>query len=53
VRWRKLKYEWLRPEDYATLDTLRLAVWTALRAAGNSLKIAFSPFKKSVENSLT
>jgi len=37
----------------AGLDTLRLAVWTALRAVGNSLKIAFSPFKKSVENSLT
>jgi len=36
----------------AGLDTLRSAVWTALRAVGNSLKVAFSPFKRSVENSL-
>ena len=53
VLWRKLKYEWLRPEDYADEDTLRLAVWTALKAVGKSLKIAFSPFKKNLENSLT
>ena len=45
--WRKLKYEWLRPEDYADEDTLRLAVWTALNAVGNCLKIAFSPFRKA------
>ena len=51
--WRKLKYEWLRPEDYATLDTLRLAVWTALKAVGSSLNITFSPFKKSLENGST
>ena len=51
--WRKLKYEWLRPEDYATLDTLRLAVWMALKAVGHSLNIAFSPFKKSLEDGLT
>ena len=44
VLWRKLKYEWLRPEDYADADTLRLAVWTALKAVGSALKIAFSPF---------
>jgi transposase len=25
--WRKLKYEWLRPEDYADKETLHLAVW--------------------------
>lgn len=47
--WRKLKYEWLRPEDYADLDTLRLAVWAALKAVGNTLNIAFSPFKKSLQ----
>ena len=51
--WRKLKYEWLRPEDYADEGTLRLAVWVALKAVGESLKIAFSPFKKSLENGLT
>ena len=57
VLWRKLKYEWLRPQDYADADTLRLAVWTALNAVGHSLRIAFSPFKdqlqNSAENSLT
>lgn len=51
--WRKLKYEWLRPEDYADEDTLRLAVWAALKAVGSALKINFSPFKKSLERSLT
>ena len=51
--WRKLKYEWLRPEDYADEDTLRLAVWTALKAVGNTLNIAFSPFKKNLENGST
>jgi transposase len=45
VLWRKLKYEWLRPEDYADEETLRLSVWQALMAVGASLNIAFSPFK--------
>lgn len=51
--WRKLKYEGLRPEDYADEDALRLAVWTTLTAVGKSLNIAFSPFKKILEHSLT
>ena len=41
ILWRKLKYEWLRPEDYATKETLHLAVWQALSAVGKSLKINF------------
>ena len=45
VLWRKLKYEWLRPEDYADKETLRLAVWQALSAVGQSLNIQFSAFK--------
>ena len=53
ILWRRLKYDWLRPEDYADEDTLRYATWTALTAVGHSLKIAFSPFKKDTENSLT
>jgi transposase len=44
--WRKLKYEWLRPEDYADKETLRLAVWQALSTVGQSLAIGFSPFRK-------
>lgn len=45
VLWRKLKYEWLRPEDYADKGTLRYAVWQALAAVGQSLTIQFSAFK--------
>lgn len=45
VLWRKLKYEWLRPEDYADKETLHLAVWQALAAVGQSLKIQFQPFR--------
>ena len=43
--WRKLKYEWLRPADYADEERLRLSVWQALRAVGTSLSIQFSPFR--------
>ena len=50
--WRKLKYEWLRPEDYADKETLRLAVWQALVAVGGALNIAFSDFK-ATQNGLT
>lgn len=42
--WRKLKYEWLRPADYATTDGLFYRVRQALAAAGTSLKIRFSEF---------
>lgn len=57
VLWRKLKnnylkYEWLRPEDYADEETLRLAVWQALAAVGHSLRIEFSAFRVE-QSSLT
>jgi len=45
VLWRKLKYEWLGPEDYASKETLRLAVWQALAAVGKDLTIHFQPFR--------
>lgn len=48
--WRKLKYEWLRPEDYADEQTLRLAVWQALAAVGVSLRIQFSAFRVEQSN---
>ena len=47
VLWRKLKYEWLRPEDYADAPTLHYQVWLALNAVGRSLTINFSPFRQS------
>ncbi len=47
VLWRKLKYEWLRAEDYADKETLHYQVWLALKAVGTSLTINFSPFRQS------
>ncbi len=45
ILWRKLKYEWLCPEDYADKETLHHAVGQALAAVGQSLKIQFQPFR--------
>jgi len=45
--WRKLKYEWLRPSDYETKETLRYGVRQALKAVGESLFIQFSGFTHS------
>ena len=42
--WRKLKYEWLQPADYATTDGLFYQVRQALAAVGTSLKMRFSEF---------
>jgi transposase len=42
--WRKLKYEWLQPADYATTDGLFYRVRQALAAVGTSLNIRFSEF---------
>ena len=42
--WRKLKYEWLQPSDYATTDGLFYQVRLALAAVGKGLKIRFSEF---------
>ena len=41
--WRKLKYEWLKPEDYLTKDVLFYAVNRAFAAIGDGLYIQFSP----------
>jgi len=46
--WRKLKYEWLTPEDYETKEHLQYGVTQALSAFGKSLKIRFSAFKHSL-----
>ncbi len=46
--WRKLKYEWLTPEDYASKGHLQYAVKQALWAFGRSLKIKFSDFRYSL-----
>lgn len=43
VLWRKLKYEWLRPQDYLSFEGLRYAARLALAAVGSLLNITFSP----------
>lgn len=40
--WRKLKYQWLRPEDYLAEDNLFYAVTQTLAAIGNNLFINFA-----------
>lgn len=42
--WRKLKAEWLVPEDYLEKDTLFYAVNRCLASVGQTLTINFSPF---------
>jgi transposase len=43
--WRKLKYEWLAPEDYTCREQLKYSVKQALSAFGKSLRIKFAEFK--------
>lgn len=45
VLWRKLKYQWLRPQDYLETQTLFYQVRQALAAVGTLLKIHFAPFR--------
>lgn len=47
ILWRKLKYKWLCPQDYADKETLHYAVWQALSSVGLSLKINFQPFRNA------
>lgn len=42
--WRKLKTEWLVPEDYLQKDDLFYAVNRCMSNIGNNLNINFSPF---------
>lgn len=44
VLWRKLKGEWLAPQDYETKEGLCYTVRQALAAVGTSLRINFSEF---------
>ena len=42
--WRKLKKEWLSPEDYLSKETLFYAVNRSMANVGGCLSIKFSPF---------
>ena len=46
--WRKLKYEWLAPNDYQDGQRLRYSVKQALNEFGKSLRINFSDFNHSL-----
>jgi transposase len=48
ILWRKLKYEWLSPNDYRDKDNLFYQVRLALTAVGNSLFIGFSKFRHTL-----
>jgi transposase len=43
--WRKTKYEWLKPSDYASWETLQAAVNKIITSVGNEYKIDFSELK--------
>jgi transposase len=40
--WRKMKYEWLRPKDYESLDTLEAAIDNIILNFGTEIAINFS-----------
>lgn len=40
--WRKIKYEWLRPEAYLDFPTLKAAVWNILDNVGQKYRIQFA-----------
>jgi len=44
IVWRKLKGEWLQPQDYVEDETLRYAVNRCLQNIGTNLTIKFRPF---------
>lgn len=44
VVWRKLKAEWLQPQDYIEDETLKYAVNRCLANIGKNLTIKFSSF---------
>ena len=44
VLWRKLKYEWLQPRDYADAHTLFERTLQTLAAVGSQFKINFAEF---------
>jgi transposase len=41
ILWRKMKYEWLKPEDYALFEILREAIKEILSQLGAEYKINF------------
>ena len=42
ILWRKMKYEWLKPEDYASFEKLTQAIKEILSQLGTEYKINFT-----------
>lgn len=40
--WRKIKYEWLKPEHYKDKKTMKNAIFNIIRSYGNSFSIQFA-----------
>jgi transposase len=47
--WLKAKYQWLKPKDYLSFDTLNQAVETIMNQIGKKLKIDFNEPKHFTE----
>lgn len=47
IVWRKLKTQWIVPEDYLEKDSLLYAVNRCMANIGTQLKIHFSPFNQN------
>lgn len=48
ILWRKLKYEWLSPNDYQNKENLFYQIRLALKSVGQNLFIRFSRFKHTL-----
>lgn len=48
ILWRKLKYEWLSPNDYQDKENLFYQIRLALTAVGQNLFIQFSKFRHTL-----
>jgi transposase len=47
--WRKMKYNWLKPGDYSSWETLKKAIDDTLNSVGKDLKIKFKDLKYFTE----
>jgi transposase len=51
--WRKIKYEWLKPQDYLDFDTLTNAVENIILDVGQKYKINFGELKYFTNSKLS
>jgi transposase len=47
--WRKIKYDWLKPGDYSSWETLQKAIEDILKSVGKELIIKFGELKHFTE----